>query len=150
MRTRRTRKTNRPEGSVVRRAAICAGIGLLTVVVFWPILHHGFVNYDDYKYVSENPHVRKGLTPEGIRWAWTTGLTSNWYPLTWLSHMLDCELYGLDPGRHHLTNLLLHVINAVLLFLILARLTEASWRAAIVALSMRTSGEGIYVNPFPE
>jgi hypothetical protein len=57
---------------------------------------------------------------------------------------------GLDPGRHHLTNLLLHVINAVLLFLILARLTEASWRAAIVALSMRTSGEGIYVNPFPE
>jgi Flp pilus assembly protein TadD len=132
--TRRTRKKNSPKGSVVRRAAICAGIGLLTVVVFWPVLYHGFVNYDDDKYVSENLHVRKGLTPEGVRWAWTTRLTSNWHPLTWLSHMLDCELYGLDPGRHHLTNLLLHVVNAVLLFLVLERLTEASWRAAIVAL----------------
>ena len=84
-------------------------------------------------YVTHNPHVTGGLTWGNVGWAFRTGYASNWHPLTWLSHMLDAELYGLKPGGHHLTNLLLHTANAVLLFLLLRRLTRAEWRSGLVA-----------------
>jgi Flp pilus assembly protein TadD len=91
------------------------------------------VNFDDGKYILENPHVRTGLTAEGFIWAFTSSYASNWHPLTWLSHMLDVQLFGLDPGPHHLVNVLFHSVNAVLLFLLLLRMTGAYWQSVFVA-----------------
>jgi tetratricopeptide (TPR) repeat protein len=102
-------------------------------VVFGQTLGYGFVNCDDDLYVYENPVVQKGLTWEGFRWALTYGQIGHWHPLTWLSHMLDCQLYGLQAGGHHLTNLLLHTATAILLFLVLRQMTGFLWRSAFVA-----------------
>ncbi len=113
--------------------AIGAGLALLTVTALWPVLGNGFTNFDDDLYVTQNPELRNGLGAEGFRWAWTTGHAANWHPLTWLSHLLDYELYGLDPWGHHLTSLLWHVANTILLFLLLEALTGATWRGAVVA-----------------
>jgi protein O-mannosyl-transferase len=117
------------------RSQIAASVGLAvaTLVVFWPILGCDFVNLDDPENVTENSHVLGGLTREGVAWAFRTGHTGNWYPLTWLSYMLDVELFGRNAGGLHLTNLLLHVANTVLLFLALKRLTAAHWPSAFVA-----------------
>ena len=104
-----------------------------TLVVFWQVLDHDFVGYDDAKYVTDNHYVQAGLTKEGLIWAFTTTHASNWHPLTWLSHMLDCQLYGLNPRGHHLTNVLFHLLNTLLLFLVLQRLTGAFWRSGFVA-----------------
>ena len=104
-----------------------------TLAVFWQVSNFDFVNYDDPDYVSQNEHVKAGLTRDGLIWAFTTGHASNWHPLTWLSHMLDCQLFGTNPGRHHLTSLLLHVVNALLLFSILRQMTGALWQSAFVA-----------------
>lgn len=112
---------------------LCLGLALATLVLFLPSARHDFVNYDDRGYVTENYHVHEGLTWEGVRWAFTTYETGNWIPLTWLSHMTDCQLYGLRPAGHHLTNLLLHTANVLLLFLVLTRMTGARWRSAFVA-----------------
>jgi protein O-mannosyl-transferase len=106
---------------------------LLTVIVYWPVLNHQFINYDDPAYVTENHHVRMGLTYESIRWAFTTTLMGNWNPITWLSHMLDYQIYGLNPKGHHLTNLVFHVLSVLLLFTLLTKLTGALWRSALVA-----------------
>jgi tetratricopeptide (TPR) repeat protein len=92
-----------------------------------------FVGYDDELYVTENLNVQKGLTAEGLKWAFTAFHSANWHPLTWLSHMLDCELYGLNPMGHHWTNLILHMTNTILLFLLLKWMTGAIWRSAFVA-----------------
>src|SRR5450756_991931 len=108
-------------------------LGLLTLVIYWPVTSNDFVNYDDDVYVQLNHQVQKGLTVENVRWAFTHTVSSNWHPLTMLSHMLDCQLYGLNPWGHHLTSLLLHAVNTVLLFLLLHRLTKAVWRSAWVA-----------------
>jgi tetratricopeptide (TPR) repeat protein len=116
-----------------RPLLFAAGLVLLTALVYAPVLRHGFVNYDDNLYVSGNPVVRQGLTWEGLRWAWTAAVACNWHPVTMLSHMLDVELYGVRPGWHHLTNLLLHLANVVLLFEVLRRMTGATWRSAAVA-----------------
>jgi tetratricopeptide (TPR) repeat protein len=112
---------------------VCALLGAAVLAVFWPALRCGFVNYDDPAYVTQNWHVLRGLSWAGARWALTAVASSNWHPLTWLSHMLDCQWYGLQPQGHHLTSLLLHGANSVLLFLLLNRLTGALWRSAIVA-----------------
>ena len=109
------------------------GLALLTVLVFAPVVGHDFVSLDDPAYVTANRQVRRGLTAEGFRWAWGAEVAANWHPLTLLSHMLDCELYGLDPGGHHLTSLLLHTANVVLLFVVWRRLTGAAARSAVVA-----------------
>jgi tetratricopeptide (TPR) repeat protein len=98
-----------------------------------PASRDGFVNYDDQDYVTENSVVQKGLTWTGIKWAFTTGHASNWHPLTWLSHMADCELFGLNPGAHHLVNVLFHTANVVLLLVLLLRLTGKLWPGAFVA-----------------
>jgi Flp pilus assembly protein TadD len=96
-------------------------------------VRHEFVYYDDDRYVYENPHVRKGLSLENAAWAFTTMWAGNWHPLTWLSHMLDCELFGLHAGYHHLVNVFLHIFNSLLLYLVLKGLTGAVWRSGMVA-----------------
>ena len=109
---------------------------LLTVVVllaYNPITHNGFLNYDDDAYITSNPHVRAGLTWATVKWAFTTYDTANWHPVTWLSHALDCQLFGLNPVGHHYVNLLLHAINVVLLFLLLRSATGCHWRSLLVA-----------------
>jgi tetratricopeptide (TPR) repeat protein len=111
---------------------ICLALGLITVAVFAPNLTHNFLGYDDQQYVTENAQVQAGLTGHGMVWAFGRH-AGNWHPLTWLSHMLDCQLYGLKPAGHHLTNVLLHVANTLLLFLVLNRMTGALWRSALVA-----------------
>jgi Flp pilus assembly protein TadD len=97
------------------------------------VRHHDFVNFDDDDYVTANPVVLRGLTWHGVAWAFTTEHAVNWHPLTWLSHMLDVQLYGLDAGAHHLTNLLFHIGNTLLLFGLLHRMTGALGRSAFVA-----------------
>ena len=104
-----------------------------TLAVYWPVRHHDYVNYDDADYVSANPHVQGGLNWPDITWAFTTGHASNWHPLTWLSHMLDWQLFGNSPGAFHLVNLAFHIANTLLLLLVLQRMTGALWRSAFVA-----------------
>jgi protein O-mannosyl-transferase len=104
-----------------------------TLAVFWQVQHHDFIELDDRMYVTENSHVQQGLTMRGVIWGFTTFHAANWHPLTWMSHMLDCELFGLQPGMHHVTSLLLHTANTVLLFFLLRLMTGAIWRSAFVA-----------------
>ena len=112
---------------------ICLLLALVTAALYWPMLHHDFICLDDDSYIVSNSHVNKGLTWAGLGWAFQSGYAANWHPLTWISHMLDCQLFGLNPGGHHLTNLLFHVANTLLLFLWLNQLTGALWRSAMVA-----------------
>jgi Tfp pilus assembly protein PilF len=113
-------------------------IGLLLVAaifaVYSQVRTYGFVQYDDPTYVVDNPHVRGGLSADGLAWAFTSEGVDNWFPLTWLSHMIDCQLFGLASGWHHLTNVLLHAIATLLLFASMKRLTGARWPSAFVAL----------------
>ena len=81
----------------------------INLVVYAPVRNYDFLNYDDPDYVTENPHVTAGLTWNGIWWALTTDHAANWHPLTWFSHMLDVQMYGLNPGPHHVTNVILHI-----------------------------------------
>ena len=115
------------------RRALALALAILTLLLYWPVRNHDFLNYDDHLYVTENKTVQQGLTLEGVAWAFNAPHVSNWHPVTWLSHMLDCTLFGLDAGAHHVVNLLFHVANTVLLFLLFARLTGAVWPAALVA-----------------
>lgn len=112
---------------------LCLVLTIAILSLFWQVQNHGFVNLDDDLYVTANPHVQAGLTVDGIVWAFTTTHASNWHPLTWLSHMVDCHLFGLNPGAHHFTNVLLHVANTLLLFLVFHRMTRAVWDSACVA-----------------
>jgi hypothetical protein len=116
------------------RATVCLVLAFLVVAAFWSVLGHDFVGFDDEKYVTVNRHVHEGFTASGLRWAWSTFHAANWHPLTWMSHMLDWKLYGADPAGHHLTSLLLHVANALLVFLLLERTTDSPVRSALVAL----------------
>ncbi len=109
------------------------GLVLLTLIVYRPVSTHGFVNFDDGLYVSGNRHVQQGLTWRGFLWTWQANVASNWHPLTLLSHMLDCELFGMDARGHHLTSLLLHLANVWLLFGVLRRITGAVGASALVA-----------------
>jgi tetratricopeptide (TPR) repeat protein len=108
-------------------------LAIITVVVYWPAVGFDFVNYDDPQFVYENPHVLGGLTWENVRWALGTGIDGNWIPLTWLSLMLDVECFGPTAAGLHLTNILLHSANTVLIFLLFRRLTGAHWQSAVLA-----------------
>ncbi len=114
-------------------AGISLLLALVTLAVYLPGVRHDFLTYDDQQYVTENPHVLSGLSWANFKWAFQAGYASNWHPLTWLSHMLDCQIFGARPMGHHLTNVLLHVANVLLLFLGLRRLTGATGRSAVVA-----------------
>jgi protein O-mannosyl-transferase len=115
------------------RGLICLALAAATIAVYWGAGGFDFVNFDDPDYVTENPMVRRGLSLRGVIWAFTHFYASNWHPLTWISHMLDCQLFGLHAGGPHLVNVALHAANGVLLFLLLQRLTGAQWRSALVA-----------------
>ena len=112
-----------PSNSAGRAAAVCGLLLLAVLLVFSPTLHQGFCGYDDYLFVSDEPHVSAGFSWSGVAWAFTNGPLGDWYPLAMLSHMLDCQLYGLRPAGHHVTNVLLHAAAAVSLFLVLWRMT---------------------------
>src|SRR5437773_6132604 len=105
----------------------------VNVFVYAPVCGYDFVSWDDPLYVSQNSEVSHELTWHGVLWAFTTGHAANWHPLTWLSHMLDVQFYGVAAGPHHLTNLLLHIGNTLLLFGVLRRMTGASGPSAFVA-----------------
>jgi tetratricopeptide (TPR) repeat protein len=116
-----------------RSVILCVLLTVATVGAYWQVCHCQFLNFDDPDYVTENFMVQRGFCLEGWRWAFSTGHASNWHPLTWLSHMLDCQLYGLNPAAHHATNLLFHTLNSLLLFGLLKQMTGAYWRSAFVA-----------------
>src|SRR5262249_38668227 len=101
--------------------------------VYWEVNGHPFVNYDDTIYVTSNRQVCSGLSWSSIAWAFKTTASGNWIPLTWLTHILDFQFYGLNAGGHHLTSLFIHLINVSLLFFLLRRLTGALWKSAFVA-----------------
>jgi hypothetical protein len=105
----------------------------VTITVYGSLTSHPFLNYDDPQYVSENQHIQTGLFQPTLIWALTTDYARNWHPLTWFSHALDYQLYRLEPGGHHATSLLIHVMNVLLLFVLLVRLTEAIGRSALAA-----------------
>ena len=109
-----------------------AAIFGLSLLVYRAAAGFGFVNVDDQTYVTANTVVQKGLTWEGLEWAFTSMEGSNWHPLTWLSHMADVSLFGLDAGKHHLVSILIHAVNSVLLFAWLRRATGSLWRSALV------------------
>ena len=127
------RLASRTENDRLVTSIISVVLVAIVWVVFSQTLGHGFVNYDDGDYVYNNPVIISGLTLPGIQWAFTHAHAANWHPLTTISHMLDCQLYGLQPGGHHLTNVLLHGAAAVLLFLALQQLTGTRWPSAFVA-----------------
>lgn len=108
-------------------------LGLISVVLFWPSINFEFVSLDDNVYVTANPHVQRGITAEGLRWAFTNVDTGTWHPLTWVSHMLDWGLYGPWAGGHHLTSVLIHAFTSVLLFLVLHSMTGFLWGSGLVA-----------------
>ena len=116
-----------------RVTLLAIGLALATIALYYPVSSHPFLNYDDDVYVVHNRHVQAGLTAETVEWAFVSREASNWHPLTWLSHALDSQMFGLDAGKHHETNLLLHVINVVLLFLVLWRASDYIGRSAMVA-----------------
>lgn len=117
-----------------RHWVVSVVLAVATLVVYLPVRHHGFVAYDDADYVTDNAHVQAGLTWTGVKWAFTTGHASNWHPLTWISHMLDAQLFGKGAAGPHATNVLFHLANTLLLFAVLCRYaTGAMWRSACVA-----------------
>src|SRR5437762_767585 len=113
--------------------AIYLFLAAITLAVFAPTIRYDFVNFDDDLYVYNAPAVQAGLTIKGIALAFTSPHARNWHPLTTISHMLDCQLYGLKAGGHHATNVVLHTVAALLLFRVLRQMTGAVWKSAIVA-----------------
>jgi len=112
---------------------ICLFLIVATLAVYWQVLDNDFVLFDDDAYVIKNDQVHRGMTFDSLTWAFTSSHASNWHPLTWISHMIDCQLYGLNPRGHHLTSLLFHVANTLLLLLILVRMTGTLWQSSFVA-----------------
>src|SRR5438552_3008321 len=105
----------------------------ITVFAYTPVWQNGFINFDDQQYLSDNPYVTGGLTWQGIKWAFTTGYAANWHPLTWLSHMLDVQFFGLSARAQHLTSLVLHIANTLLLFGLLVQITRARGPSTFIA-----------------
>ncbi|MDM8517264.1 tetratricopeptide repeat protein [Desulfobacterales bacterium HSG16] len=112
---------------------ICLFLVIATIAVYGQVREFSFVNLDDNLYLTDRPYVLAGITIDGVIWAFHTIDASNWHPLTWLSHMLDVELYGMNPGQHHITNVLFHIANTLLLFFVLKRMTRNLWQSSFVA-----------------
>lgn len=115
------------------RWLLAAALALLTLLLYLPVRHHHFITYDDPEYVTENPRINGGVTWAGIKWAFTGPHSASWHPLTSISEMLDCQLFGLNAGAHLMVNVLLHALSAALLFLLLQRATGSTWRSLAVA-----------------
>lgn len=121
------------QAPALRVVAVCAALVALSVAAMSGIVENGFLNFDDDTYVTANAHVLQGIKPGGVAWAFASTEGANWHPVTWLSHMLDVQMFGTDAGKHHRTSLLLHTVNAVLLFLLLLRMTGALARSAFAS-----------------
>src|SRR5262249_4863201 len=106
---------------------------MASLLVYLPVLRNGFIDLDDPAYVTQNDHVRNGVSWKNVLWALTSTEAANWHPLTWLSHMLDCQIFGLNPTGHHAGNVILHAVNATLLFVLLLSATQLLWRSFFVA-----------------
>ena len=142
-RLRRPPRASGPSGPAAasRRPLLLAiGLAAITIAVYASVRGFAFVSLDDHAYVVENPHVLPGVTWAGIVWAFTSGYSANWHPLTWMSHMLDVQLFGLNAPAHHAMNVVLHAVTTLLLFVALHRMTGALWRSAVVA--QRSGVEG--------
>lgn len=120
-------------GPITRNVLLSLLLVLATVALYFPVHGHPFINYDDPPYVTENPHIQTGLDLDTAKWAFTHSYSHNWHPLTWISHAVDIEMFGLDPAGHHDVNVFLHSLNAVLLFWILQRATGFTGRSFMVA-----------------
>jgi protein O-mannosyl-transferase len=116
-----------------RNSLLCILLAVATLAVYWPVHNHEFIHYDDGTYITENPEVFTGLSLQNTKWAFTTGYASNWHPFTWLSHQLDSSLFAENAGAHHLVNVLFHIANTILLFVVLNRITRRFWPSAFVA-----------------
>lgn len=116
-----------------RQVWVWAALVVLIFAVYGQVAHFGYTNYDDPDYVIDNPHVASGITLDSLKWAMTSGYKSNWLPLTWISYMLELRIFGRNSGLQHLTNVLLHALSSILLFVVLLRMTGAFWRTAFVA-----------------
>ena len=114
------------------KVLICIFLMVATFAIYSQVQDHEFINYDDPIY-TQNPNVKAGFTSESVKWAFTTMYSEEWSPVNWLSHMLDYQLYGMHPKGHHLTNLFFHIANALLLFMVLHRMTGALWQSGFVA-----------------
>ncbi|MHC4220928.1 MAG: tetratricopeptide repeat protein, partial [Planctomycetota bacterium] len=114
---------------------ICLVLAAATFAAFEQVRHNDFINFDDPRYVTENAHVKSGLTFKSVIWAFSSGYASNWHPVTWISHMVDYELFGMNASGHHMMNLLFHIVNSLLLFLVLKMMTNSLWPSAFVAAS---------------
>jgi len=113
---------------------ICILLSVATFIAYMQVLNYGFITFDDTQYLTSNWNIKTGLTKESIIWAFSTSYASNWHPVTWLSHMLDYELYEMEPFGHHLTSLIFHITNTLLLFGVLLKMTGALWRSGLVAV----------------
>jgi hypothetical protein len=142
MATEERRRKKPKQGAKIQAAApvrdlrvwkLCACLAAAVVALYWRVLANQFVNFDDGDYVFQNDHVKGGPTLAGLRWAFADVSKANWHPLTWVSHMLDVEWFGLNPGGHHLVSVLWHALNAVVLLVVLWRMTGRLWRSAFVA-----------------
>src|SRR6478672_6476869 len=110
---------------------ILLGLAVMTFGIYAQVIGHQFITLDDPTYIRENPNVNRGVTLAGVAWAFTTFHVTNWHPLTWISHMIDCQLFGTNAGRHLLVNALIHVANTLLVFCFLLRTTRARWPSAL-------------------
>src|SRR5580698_180726 len=116
-----------------RNPIVCLLLAVVTLALYNPVNRHPFVNYDDDRYTTENPHIRQGLTEDTVVWSLTSTEQANWHPLTWISHALDVSAYRLNPVGHHLTSILLHAVNVILLFLLLMWATSRFGPSLFVA-----------------
>ena len=132
MKTDRARN-DLPPASRHRAVLFGFALALGTLACYWPVQHYDYVSLDDNLYVTQAPLVQAGITGPGFKWAFTSVECGNWNPLVWLSHMLDTQLFGPEAGGHHVTNVLLHLVNVLLLFHILRTMTGAMWRSALAA-----------------
>src|SRR6266542_891441 len=116
-----------------RKFLVCLALAAITLAVYWPVRNYSLIEFDDPEFVREKAEITNGLTWPGLRWALTNPVAANWHPVTTLSHMLDCQVFGRNLGAHHLVSAAFHAMNGALLFLVLMRMTGAFWRSAIVA-----------------
>jgi len=121
------------EKSRILPVYMTVGILVLVVLAYYPVFSSDFLNYDDPSYVTSNDHVKAGITADSVKWAFTTFYFYNWHPLTWVSHMLDVQFFGLEPMWHHLINLLFHIVNTLLLFLLFEKMNGATWKSLFLA-----------------
>src|SRR5438093_6782835 len=132
--TQKKRALSVPAGKFGRtEIAIATALAIVTLAIYAQVVGHHFITLDDPTYIQENPMVNRGITGAGLAWAFTTFHATNWHPLTWISHMIDCQLFGMNAGRHLLVNALIHATNTLLVFWFLLRTTHARWPSALVA-----------------